>query len=388
MQKQVFLLILKVFGCYFFAAAQVVIRGSHAPFLREGDKAFITATISNKTNKSVTGQVHLTLVNPTNNNPVDGWFQNVFPSQYYSVDAGSQLRIQFPIQAAFGYIQMLRYQLEATVLENKKEIISSSNYTDSFQVYTNRILVSDSMFIKSSKDTIIKGVFPTLLYAPESSTHNSLRISYTASAPLDYWKLQIGNKQFTTISRAGFDTLLLGDYISNEMGNYSLQTNHSGGLNDQQTKIVWSHYNKIEKPVNDYASFRLQKTIQQKIKGRWIPLSENAILHVGDTLNITISIFTPTNYSKIWITENTLGSATLLVPQNLEAKKYASYFTKEIAYNNVAKQEIHYQYILANNGVYSTGNTVVNIETKAVKQKAKPNTIKLFIPATQLRIEE
>jgi hypothetical protein len=249
MQKQVFLLILKVFGCYFIGAAQVDITGGHAPFLREGDKAFITATISNKTNKSVTGQVHLTLVNPANGNPVDGWFQNVFPSQYYSLEVGGQLRIQFPIQAAFGYIQMLRYHLEATVLENKKDIISSNNYTDSFWVYTNRILTSDSVVLKTNKDTLVKGVFNSLLQAPESSTHKGLRISYQASSPLDYWKLQIGSKQFTTTGRAGFDTLLLGDFITNEMGNYTLQTSSLGVVNKQQTKIVWSHYNKIEKPT-------------------------------------------------------------------------------------------------------------------------------------------
>lgn len=388
MQKQVFLLMLILFGCYFFANAQVVIKGSHTHFLREGDKSFIVAALSNKSNKPVTGQVHLALVNPTNNSPVDGWFQNVFPSQYYSIEAGSSLQIQFPIQAAFGYIQILRYQLEATVLENKKEIVSRSIYTDSLWVYTNRILVSDSMIVTSYKDTIVKGVFNSLLQAPESSTHKGLRISYQASSPLDYWKLQIGSKQFTTTGRAGFDTLLLGDFISNEMGNYTLQTSSLGVVNKQQTKIVWSHYNKNEKPVNSYGSFRLQKTIQQKIKGRWIDLSENATIHIGDTLNVTISILTPTPYAKILITENTLGSASLLLSENQEAKKYDSYFTTEVRTNSLTKQKIHYQYILTNAGVYTTGNTVVTIETKSAKHSASKSPIKLFIPATQLRIEE
>jgi hypothetical protein len=132
----------------------------------------------------------------------------------------------------------------------------------------------------------------------------------------------------------------------------------------------------------------LQKTIQQKINGRWIPLSENASLHIGDTLNVTISILTPTPYAKILITENTLGSASLLLSENQEAKKYDSYFTTEVRTNSLTKQQIHYQYILTNAGVYTTGNTVVNIETKAAKNSASKSHIKLFIPATQLRIEE
>jgi hypothetical protein len=383
MNPLLFLMMIAVSSIY-VANGQVVISGRHANFLREGDKSFITATIVNKTNKQVTGQVHLSLINPTNNSPVDGWFQNVFPSQFYSIDAGTETRIQFPIQAAFGYMQLLRYQLEATVLENKKEIIATSNFSDSFFVYTNRLLVSDSVVLKTSKDTIIKGVFSALLNALESSTHHNLRISFNASTPIDYWKLQMGNKQFTITGRARFDTLLLGDFISNDMGNYSLQTNSSGVVNKQETKIVWSQYNKVEKPIKSNRSFGLQKTIQQKINGRWVVLPENATLHVGDTINVTVGISTPTAFEKISIEEHIMGGAVLLLPQNSKAKKYASYFTQVLATNKLAQQQIFYQYILTSAGVFSTGNSFVRIETNASKQ----SPIKLFIPATEIRVEE
>jgi hypothetical protein len=384
LRKHLLFLIVIAFCSIYIANGQVVVSGRHANFLREGDKSFITATIVNKTNKQVTGQVHLSLINPSNNSPVDGWFQNVFPSQYYSIDAGAEIRIQFPIQAAFGFMQLLRYQLEATVLENKKEVVATSNYTDSFFVYTNRVLVSDSVVLKSSKDTLIKGIFSALLNAPESSTHNNMRISFNAATPLDYWKLQMGNKQFTIAGRARFDSLLVGDFISNDMGNYSLQTSSSGAVNKQETKIIWSQYNKVEKPIKSNSAFRLQKIIQQKINGRWIVLPENATLHVGDTLNVTVSISTSRTFNKIVIEENIMGGAVLLLPQNSAAKKYASYFTQALAVNKLAKQQIHYQYILTSAGVFSTGNSFVRIETNASKQ----SPIKLFIPATEIRVEE
>jgi hypothetical protein len=384
LRKHLLFLIVIAFCSIYIANGQVVVSGRHANFLREGDKSFITATIVNKTNKQVTGQVHLSLINPSNNSPVDGWFQNVFPSQYYSIDAGAEIRIQFPIQAAFGFMQLLRYQLEATVIENKKEVVATSNYTDSFFVYTNRVLVSDSVVLKSSKDTLIKGIFSALLNAPESSTHNNMRISFNAATPLDYWKLQMGNKQFTIAGRARFDSLLVGDFISNDMGNYSLQTSSSGAVNKQETKIIWSQYNKVENPIKSNNSFRLQKTIQQKINGRWVVLPENATLHVGDTLHMTVSISTPRTFNKIIIEENIMGGAVLLLPQNSAAKKYASYFTQALAVNKLAKQQIHYQYILTSAGVFSMGNTFVHIETNASKQ----SPIKLFIPATEIRVEE
>jgi hypothetical protein len=326
----------------------------------------------------------LSLINPSNNSPVDGWFQNVFPSQFYSIDAGAEIRIQFPIQATFGYMQLLRYQLEATVLENIKEVISKSTYTDSFFVHTNRILVSDSLVLKTSKDTTLKGIFSALLNTPESSTHNNMRISFTASSPLDYWKLQMGNKQFTSAGRARFDTLLLSDFITNEMGNYTLQTNYSVAKNNSETKIIWTHYNKIEKPIKSNKSFGLQKIIQQKINGRWIVLPENATLHVGDTLNITVAISTHAAFEKISFEENIMGGTALILPQNSAAKKYASYFTQEIGANRLAKQVINYQYILTSAGVFSTGNTFVSLKTNTSKQ----SPIKLFIPAIEIRVEE
>ena len=388
LRKHLLFLIVIAVGSIYMATGQVVISGRHAKFLREGDKSFISATIVNKTNKPVTGQVHLSLINPSNNSPVDGWFQNVFPSQFYSIDAGTETRIQFPIQAAFGYLQLLRYQLEATVLENKKEVVATSNYTDSFFVYTNRLLVSDSVVLKSYKDTLIKGIFNALLHAPESSTHNNMRVSFTASTPLDYWKLQMGNKQFTIAGRARFDSLLLGDFISNDMGNYSLQTSHSGSTNKQQTKIIWTSYNKVEKPINFLGSFGLQKIIKHTINGRWNVIAENATLHVGDTLNVTITISTPTAFTKIVLDENIMGGISLLLPQNSTAKKYASSFTQEIVFNTLAQQQIHYQYILTAAGVFSTGNTFASIETNASKNKLRNNPIKLFIPATEIRVEE
>jgi hypothetical protein len=79
-----------------------------------------------------------------------------------------------------------------------------------------------------------------------------------------------------------------------------------------------------------------------------------------------------------------MGGAVLLLPQNSAAKKYASYFTQALAVNKLAKQQIHYQYILTSAGVFSTGNSFVRIITSTSKQIP----IKLFIPSTEIRVEE
>jgi len=132
----------------------------------------------------------------------------------------------------------------------------------------------------------------------------------------------------------------------------------------------------------------LQKTIQQKINGRWNLIAENAALRVGDTLHVTVTIATPKKFDKILLEENLVGGSQLLLSQNTGEKKYASLFTKEMRYNPLAKQILSYQFILTRTGVFSTGNTVATITSKNIKQKTALKSIQLFIPSTEIRIEE
>ena len=53
MEKQIHLFILMALCSSYIATGQVVVTGSHASFLREGDKSFITATINNKSNNQI-----------------------------------------------------------------------------------------------------------------------------------------------------------------------------------------------------------------------------------------------------------------------------------------------------------------------------------------------
>jgi hypothetical protein len=57
-------------------------------------------------------------------------------------------------------------------------------------------------------------------------------------------------------------------------------------------------------------------------------------------------------------------------------------------YNPLAKQILSYQFILTRTGVFSTGNTVATITSKNIKQKTALKSIQLFIPSTEIRIEE
>ena len=52
-------------------------------FLREGDRMDFSAKIANMTDKEITGQVQLQLIDATTNQSVDGWFQKCDPQPVF-----------------------------------------------------------------------------------------------------------------------------------------------------------------------------------------------------------------------------------------------------------------------------------------------------------------
>ena len=131
---------------------------SNAPrFMREGDKLDFSSKISNLSDKELTGQVSLELVDALTEKPVDGLFQNVFPSQFFSVAAGQSSAIKFPITIPFNYNKPLLW----------KVVARAGNYSDGEEkiipVVTNRQLVTESMPILVKGDTTVHLTFDKLL---------------------------------------------------------------------------------------------------------------------------------------------------------------------------------------------------------------------------------
>ena len=67
-------------------------------FMREGDKMEFSAKIVNLGDSEVTGIAQLELIDAATNKPVDGWFKNVFPNQYFTVAAGQSEAVKFPME--------------------------------------------------------------------------------------------------------------------------------------------------------------------------------------------------------------------------------------------------------------------------------------------------
>ena len=146
-------------------------------FMREGDRIDFTTKIVNLTDKELTGQVELQMIDPTTNQSVDGWFRNFFPNQYFTVPAKQSVPASFTIEIPFQYNKPVIYRL----------IARSGNISDGEEmmlpVVSNRMLVTESLPLNMRGDGTKQFKFEKLLQSgnSESLNHQGLTIEFTSN---------------------------------------------------------------------------------------------------------------------------------------------------------------------------------------------------------------
>lgn len=151
---------------------------ANAPrFLREGDRMDFSAKIVNMTNQELTGQVELQLVDLENNQPVDGWFRNFFPNQYFTVPANESVAASFSIEIPFQYNRPVIAKLFAR----------TDKHTDgeaiTIPVVSNRMLVTESIPMTMDANGSKTFSFEKLKKSGGSETlnHHSLTVEFTSN---------------------------------------------------------------------------------------------------------------------------------------------------------------------------------------------------------------
>ncbi|BDQ10811.1 alpha-2-macroglobulin family protein [Sediminibacterium sp. TEGAF015] len=143
-------------------------------FLREGDQMEIPVKMANLTQQELTGTITLELIDATTNTPVDGWFQNVFPQQYFTAEAGQSAVVQFPVQIPFSYNKPLRIRM----------IAKTNSFSDGEEhiipVLSNRQFITETLPIYLSKDTTQQFTFSKLINTQsEGISTEALTVEYT-----------------------------------------------------------------------------------------------------------------------------------------------------------------------------------------------------------------
>ncbi|WP_143310732.1 alpha-2-macroglobulin family protein [Chitinophaga vietnamensis] len=146
-------------------------------FLREGDKISFSAKVSNLSDTQLIGHARLELLDAATMQPVDGWFQNIFPVQHFTAKAGQSAVVNFPLQIPNGFASTLLYRITA----------QAGNFSDgeenALPVLTNRMLVTESMPLAMRGDGKEQFTFTKLLHSGESQTlqQHAITVEYTSN---------------------------------------------------------------------------------------------------------------------------------------------------------------------------------------------------------------
>jgi hypothetical protein len=146
-------------------------------FMREGDNMEFSAKIVNLSEKEVTGIATLELSDAATNKPVDGWFKNVFPSQYFTVAAGQSQAVKFPMEIPFNFNSAMTYRIVAKAGE------FSDGEEMAIPILTNRMLVTESLPLNLRNQTTKTFKFDKLLNSGSSTTitNHALTVEYTSN---------------------------------------------------------------------------------------------------------------------------------------------------------------------------------------------------------------
>ena len=154
-------------------------------FLREGDGMEFSAKIVNLSDKEITGTTQLELLDATTNQPVDGWFKNIFPTQYFTVSAGQSAAVKFPMEVPFNFNSALTYRITAKASGDLTS--AESGFSDgeekSIPVLTNRMLVTESMPLNLRGETTKAFTFEKILNSGQSKTltNHALTLEFTSN---------------------------------------------------------------------------------------------------------------------------------------------------------------------------------------------------------------
>jgi uncharacterized protein YfaS (alpha-2-macroglobulin family) len=156
---------------------QLMVQPNAPRFLREGDRMEFSAKIVNLTEKELTGTAQLQLLDATTNQPVDGWFQNMQPNQYFTVAAGQSDAIKFPIEVPYLFNKALVWRIVAKAAD------FSDGEEAALPVLTNRMLVTETMPLPMRGTGTKNFVFDKLLKSGSNETlqNYALTVEYTSN---------------------------------------------------------------------------------------------------------------------------------------------------------------------------------------------------------------
>jgi uncharacterized protein YfaS (alpha-2-macroglobulin family) len=155
-------------------------------FTREGDRMEIPAKIVNLSDSELSGTAELELFDALTDKPVDGLFQNQFPNQHFTVSVGQSMVLKFPIAIPVDFNSALKWRIKA--ITNDKSY--SDGESDALPVLSNRVLVTETLPMYSSRPGVKKYDFTKLSKADENSGISNFRYTIEYSSNPAWYAVQ------------------------------------------------------------------------------------------------------------------------------------------------------------------------------------------------------
>ena len=162
---------------------ELMVQPNAPRFLREGDKMEFSSKVVNLSPKEVTGIATLQLFDAATNEPVDGWFKNVVPQQYFTIAPGQSEAVKFPIEVPYQFNKALTWRIVAKTTGVVETAALSDGEENAFPVLTNRMLVTETLPLHMRGSGTKNFSFDKLLKSAgsETLTHQVLTIEYTSN---------------------------------------------------------------------------------------------------------------------------------------------------------------------------------------------------------------
>lgn len=160
---------------------QLMVQPNAPRFVREGDKIDFSAKVVNMTNKSITGRAMFSLTDPITGKNIDAIFDNSFPSQTFTVEAGESVPVQFPIVVPHYYNNPVTWKIIAS--SRQQGALLSDGEESLLPVISNRMLITETLPLPV-RGTVSKNFgFGKLLKSGESQSlqQHGITVEFTSN---------------------------------------------------------------------------------------------------------------------------------------------------------------------------------------------------------------
>lgn len=70
--------------------------------VKQGEHRNLSAKIKNISGKEFSGMAVLEIISTENGRPIDGWFQNIFPQQYFTIEGDKSGLVNFDVHVPYN----------------------------------------------------------------------------------------------------------------------------------------------------------------------------------------------------------------------------------------------------------------------------------------------